>query len=198
MIRPGQIRRPVLWLGLAIILAAGAPLTSPRPVPRPTTATPALPPQHPSTRAQEAGLGVVLQNIFRPPPRRGTASQTPGYDPRLAVGISPRPPLRPGNFARIAASQPARQTTGTGTGTGAGTSRGAICGNRQIQGRALAAIPAKLPGCGLRNPVSVTSVSGVRLTTAATLSCETAKALNTWVRRGVMPAVGNRGGGLAS
>ncbi|HGG05590.1 MAG TPA: extensin family protein, partial [Aliiroseovarius sp.] len=48
------------------------------------------------------------------------------------------------------------------------------------------------------NPVSVTSVSGVRLTTAATLSCETAKALNTWVRRGVMPAVGNRGGGLAS
>ena len=43
----------------------------------------------------------------------------------------------------------------------------------------------------------ITSVSGVAVTGKPTVDCATAKALNDWVRSGVMPAVGRTGGGLA-
>lgn len=77
------------------------------------------------------------------------------------------------------------------------TMAGSVCGVSQIKGEAIAAIPGRLPGCGVANPVRVTEVSGVRLSQAAIMDCTTAKALNSWVRQGAIPAVGNRGGGLA-
>ncbi len=45
-------------------------------------------------------------------------------------------------------------------------------------------------GCGIANPVKVTSVAGVRLSQPATLDCDTARALKTWVERGLLPAYG--------
>lgn len=44
----------------------------------------------------------------------------------------------------------------------------------------------------------VTSVADVPLSTPATIDCGTARALKTWVERGVKPAVGKLGGGVAS
>lgn len=73
---------------------------------------------------------------------------------------------------------------------------GGLCGNPGIEGRAIAAIPARMPGCGLRGGVEVTAVDGVRLSSPATLDCRTANALHAWVRGAVKPAVGRRGGGL--
>lgn len=74
---------------------------------------------------------------------------------------------------------------------------GSVCGVSQIRGETIATIPGRLPGCGVANPVRVTEVAGVRLSQAAIMDCNTARTLNTWVQQGAIPAVGNRGGGLA-
>jgi hypothetical protein len=41
-------------------------------------------------------------------------------------------------------------------------------------------------------------VDGIPLTTPATINCDTARALQTWVREGLVPAVGRTGGGVAN
>ena len=76
--------------------------------------------------------------------------------------------------------------------------QGSVCGDPGIRGENISRIPAKLKGCGLNNGVAVTEVSGVALTQTAKIDCNTAKALKTWVDKGVKPAVGRRGGGVKS
>ncbi len=152
-----------LWaLAMVLLLAAGAPVTSPRPLPRPG--------------GMDPGLEAVLQEILRAPLSPGNGG---------VVLVSPRPAPRPG--LPVADRRDERRPR-----------RGSVCGMRQIRGTPVPAIPGKLAGCGVRQPVRVTEVSGVRLTQAATIDCATARALNEWVVRGVKPAVGRRGGGLAA
>jgi hypothetical protein len=76
--------------------------------------------------------------------------------------------------------------------------RGSICGDLNIQGEVLASIPGRISGCGIENPVRVRAVSGVTLSTPATMDCTTATALRTWIENGARPAVGSEGGGIAS
>lgn len=52
--------------------------------------------------------------------------------------------------------------------------------------------------CGITNPVRVSAVAGVQLSTPATLTCPAARALEEWVITGAKPAFGRKGGGLAS
>ncbi|OIP87255.1 MAG: hypothetical protein AUK37_01735, partial [Rhodobacterales bacterium CG2_30_65_12] len=100
-----------------------------------------------------------------------------------------RPEARPtGNgLARLASAvTPPRATS----------RKGSVCGVAEIKGEALAPIPGR-GACGIEQPVRVASVSGVALAQRPTIDCTTAKALNTWVREGVIPAVGRTGGGVA-
>ena len=108
---------------------------------------------------------------------------------------SPRPEARPANLARertvrVAGvrSQPLPPTT---------SRQGAICGTRDIEGVRLAPVTARVQGCGIEEPVRVTSVAGVALSQAATMDCPTALALREWVTDAVVPTIGNRGGGVA-
>ncbi|MDQ2093798.1 extensin-like domain-containing protein [Rhodalgimonas zhirmunskyi] len=75
--------------------------------------------------------------------------------------------------------------------------KGKICGDRAIQGEAIGRVPGRIRGCGVESAVRVKSVSGVALSTPATMDCATAKSLKSWVDRGLAPAVGRRGGGVA-
>ena len=52
-------------------------------------------------------------------------------------------------------------------------------------------------GCGIRNAWVVTEVSGVKLSRPSIMTLEAAEALDEWVRKTAIPAVGNRGGGLS-
>jgi extensin-like protein len=72
-----------------------------------------------------------------------------------------------------------------------------ICNSRAIRGENLSDIAPALPGCGLKNGVRVVSVSGVTLSPPATLSCRSAKALNSWVSSSVIPTLGRLGGAPA-
>jgi hypothetical protein len=65
---------------------------------------------------------------------------------------------------------------------------GAVCGVPAIKGEEIAPIKSKIKGCGVPEAVRVTSISGVRLSQAATIDCSAATALNTWVDQVVQPA----------
>jgi hypothetical protein len=65
---------------------------------------------------------------------------------------------------------------------------GSVCGVAAIKGEPMAPIGSKVSGCGVAEPVRLTSVSGVRLSQAATVDCSIAKALNSWVDEVAQPA----------
>jgi len=73
---------------------------------------------------------------------------------------------------------------------------GAVCGDSAIQGAAVGRVPGRVSGCGLDDAVSVSSISGVRLSMKSTMDCGTARALKTWVDGSAIPALSGKGGGL--
>ncbi len=111
------------------------------------------------------------------------------------VARSLRPWARPSGLrpASIAVGATATQPVLVSAGKGR-----ALCGRRSIRGDKLSRIPGKLRGCGVKRPVRVRSVAGVTLSQPAVMDCQTAKALETWLEKGVKPAVGRRGGGVVS
>ncbi|SFR10235.1 extensin family protein [Poseidonocella sedimentorum] len=107
----------------------------------------------------------------------------PDQTARIAVSLVPKP--RPPEIIRRAmAQQQAR-------------ARGAVCGDPDIQGDRVGAIPGRMKGCGIGEAVRVRSVLGVRLSQTSLMDCTTARALKTWIRKGAKPALGQTGGGLA-
>lgn len=71
------------------------------------------------------------------------------------------------------------------------SAKGSVCGVAAIKGEKIAPIRSKVKGCGLKDGVRVTSVSGVRLSPAITVDCATATALNRWIDDVVQPAYGH-------
>ncbi|WP_371156464.1 extensin family protein [Jannaschia sp. 2305UL9-9] len=110
----------------------------------------------------------------------------PVIDPQGLVRRSDRPLIRDGQAIPVAARRP-RQDTGAG----------GICGRGSIKGEVIAPVSGD-GACGIPNAVRVTAVSGVTLTRPARMDCGTAQALDTWVRDGVVPVVGRRGGGAVA
>lgn len=94
----------------------------------------------------------------------------------------PHPKARPAGFAKLF------------RGNKGGFSRkGAVCGVNAIKGSRQQSFGNPGKGCGIADPVQVTSVSGVRLSQPALMDCTTAKALNRWVREGIKPAFAAKG-----
>lgn len=99
----------------------------------------------------------------------------------LAVAVALRPPARNFRVVERAAAQQAPPPPAP---------RGALCGIAGLEGEVLAAIRGS-GGCGVEEPVRVTSVAGVRLSSAAIMDCGTAAALMTWVQRSAQPRFNN-------
>jgi hypothetical protein len=115
----------------------------------------------------------------------------------LAVARSQLPRLRPEGERRAflqRASAVRTQPPATGT---TGRATGQLCGVRGIEGTTIPPVVANVQGCGVSDAVRVRSVDGVRLSEAAIMDCDTARALHAWVRTGLRPAVGRLGGGPA-
>lgn len=74
----------------------------------------------------------------------------------------------------------------------------AVCGDPALQGEVVGNVPGRIRGCGVQNAIKLGSVSGVTLSQSSVMDCGTAKALKTWVNKGVKPAFGNRGGGVSA
>lgn len=149
--------------------------------------------------------GAVAEAVLAggPPPRPDTlvlaAASVTTAPPRqlsqLIVARSPIPPKRSEterlrNLRQVAA---VRSQPSPGAVTGRAT--GSLCGVSGIEGSRLPRITSNVQACGIAEPVRVTAVNGVRLSQAAVMHCDTARALNKWVREGLRPAVGRVGGG---
>lgn len=177
-------------LGLALLLAAPAG-AEPRPVPRPDAQVVTM-----SAR----GAVAVAPKVQAPPvspipvPRltaaardlrdRGLllAAALPRIDSGGLVRTGPRPVLRDAEIIRAMSANP-RASRG-----------GGICGRGSLRGEAIDPVPG--PGaCGIPDAVRIRQVAGLNLSTPARMDCATARALDDWVREGVLPRVGAKGGG---
>jgi len=205
-----------LLAACALALLTAAPALAEgmiRPLPRPDAlATPAPPPAPAAAPVTQRRVfaGSAPARSIRPPARSVTITlvQRPAPAPQVSavtamVGprfLSPRPAPRPADLAaprRSARDQTALASAGQVPVEPGGTllrpRKGALCGDPDLRGEVLAPITGKVRGCGIKEPVRVTEVAGVRLSTPATLDCPTARALRAWVEDGLKPAVGRRG-----
>ena len=183
--------------GLAAILIAlaataqAAPMEeSPRPQARPDALAGSLAPLLPPGRAATAQprADVLAQMVPAVPVAAGVM---PRGDARLA-GVRPVPrPAQPEAVLRVAAA-PAPRLAAPGK-----LAKGSVCGIPGLTGHPIPAISSRVAGCGLADGVEITHVSGIPLSLPAQVDCGTAAALKSWVDGGILPAVGNRGGGVA-
>ena len=179
------------WLALLLLCASTAE-AEPRPVPRPaaeievmsatgsTLAAPALAAVVTSSRPR-ARVDAQMQQMRTV--AAAMQSDQPVIDDRGLVRRSSRPVLRDDEIILAASRRPRPANSG-----------GGLCGRGTIRGEVIPAVVGS-GACGIPNPVRITAVSGVQLTTSARMDCDTAVALDTWVRSGLLPEVGRRGGG---
>ncbi len=74
--------------------------------------------------------------------------------------------------------------------------KGLVCDSKNIQGTVIDAIPGRIAGCGVAQPIKVRAVAGIPLSTEAIMDCTTAKAMARWVDNGVLPAFKSYKGGV--
>lgn len=176
-----------------------------RPRPRPATAPPAMP--QAVTQVAPAPVAPLIRPRPRPTAVAVASSAALPPQPALATALPVlRPRPRPASWVTEApqvqeASAPQATPERRGGLFGGLFSRrereakptpvdGFVCGDRDIRGEELAPITSRVRGCGIEEPVRVTSVDGIRLTTPATINCTTARALKTWINEGMRPAFG--------
>jgi hypothetical protein len=152
-----------------------------------------------ATLAASQTAASAPETSIRPAPRPAADAPATRAAPVLAaVGVvqSPRPEARPRGFLERFTVRAAGVRTQPAPETIIGR-QGAVCGVRDIEGVRLAPIAGRVQGCGIAEPVRVTAVGGVALSTPATVDCNTALALRAWVKDAVLPTVGRTGGGVA-
>lgn len=160
--------RPRPWGGVAaspVAAPAAAPMTQALP-PQPSALVAQVPVVRPMPRPQGIGRNVATAASAAPPP---------------VVERERRGGLFGGLFGRREREERAERSR---------PGDGFVCGDRDIRGEELARITSNVRGCGVDEPVRVTMVDGVRLTTPATIDCPTARALKSWINEGVRPAFG--------
>ncbi|KAA9008279.1 extensin-like domain-containing protein [Histidinibacterium aquaticum] len=150
-----------------------------------TTSTSQAPWYNVSEIAPGSSLRPEMRDPIDPVTITGGAARAEWYQVEisaLAPARTERPTLRPpAILARATALADQRR-------------RGAVCGDPAIQGERVGRVPGN-GACGIEGAVRVRSVAGVALSSPATLDCNTARALKSWVESGLKPAVGNEGGG---
>ncbi|MFV1440776.1 MULTISPECIES: extensin family protein [unclassified Phaeobacter] len=159
--------------------AANAPDRSLRPNARPDPAAVA------ALTPTPAAAAVTVSSDLRPqgrPPSEQAVAMAALRLPMMPTGpeASLRPHLRPGDLAeKILFGKRKRRKT-------------SVCGDIDIQGAEVGAVPGRLNGCGAKNAVRVRSVAGVTLSQQSVMTCDTARALKKWVERDVVKAFGRR------
>lgn len=188
---------PVVFVLSALPLLAEAPASSPRPLPRPAAVTA-------MAAANAAVTAPAPAALPRPRARPAGLTATPPQPEALIpldtliASVRPRPrpadlaPLPEIDLAAVAPSDKAPKTKQKMPKREKAGKAGSVCGDPQIKGEKLARITSKVKGCGVEEPVRVTSVSGIRLSQPATITCETAEALRQWVDGAMRPAFGKK------
>ncbi|SDC97263.1 extensin family protein [Ruegeria marina] len=171
-----------LW---ALPAMANAPANSLRPIARHATAADPVVEAAVKLAAADASASVAVSRV-RPNARPASdqeilaAARTPALQD-AGPEQSSRPEARPQEVEERALFGRKKRL------------KGSVCGNPDIQGEPVGRVSGKINGCGVKDAVRVTSVSGVQLSVPATMDCDTAQSLNTWVDRSVKPTFRRRG-----
>lgn len=177
--------RALFLSSLCLVSPAFADTPTMRPLPRPAVLAEVVTPEAASADVAEtpasediASTAAVTQSI-RPLPRP---------DVTEVVARAPRKSLMAKLFGpkKTVARRPDAQAP-------QGSVKGSVCNDPAILGTLIADIKGAQKGCGVDNPVRITSVDGVALSTPATIDCDTAQALREWVTAEVKPAFGGTG-----
>jgi hypothetical protein len=171
---------------------ADAPATSIFPEPRPAAVEAAV------DTAVESALaaatvpvadGSAMTTSPRPRARPATAAAEAPLT-FVATAAAPAPRERRGFLASLfgppRARPPADDTPEAPQPTG-----NSVCGDPAIIGQRLEPITSRTRGCGVDEPVQITSLDGITLSQPSTVDCTTAKALRQWVDEGLRPAFGD-------
>ncbi|MGP3695850.1 extensin-like domain-containing protein [Rhodobacter sp. NSM] len=168
---------------------ADAPSVSLRPLANPAAAVPVV------VSAEASAPAEVLRPRARPAVKLVATEVMPGK-PAMSFLAPPKPEVTRrgflGTFFRPKARPPETVTKAGAVRTLPGSAmvqgrKGSVCGDPTIRGATLAPIAGKIRGCGIADPVQVTAIDGVALSMAATMDCGTARALKTWINRGLRP-----------
>lgn len=116
---------------------------------------------------------------------RKRIAQPSGEGSRGGVMASLRPLLRPLVIGREATKRKEERA------------RGMVCGDKAILGEVIGRVPGRIAGCGIDSAVKVRSISGVALSQHSLMDCGQARATKSWIDKGMKPAVGGYGGGVA-
>ena len=140
-------------------------------------------------------VGMVQAQEIRPMPRPAPdVDATAAAAPQVAQPVTPmiRPQPRPDFPAPQAPPvQPAAQPlvpVPQGQKPVKASMKGAVCQRPEIKGKTLAPIVSRNAGCNVPDAVLVSQVAGVVLNPPATINCEEATALSSWVTKGLQPA----------
>lgn len=167
--------RRSFWICLAVFVAttasAAAPETSLVPLTRPG-----------KTEVASVVVNPKLRPVVRPAsPQVTAASARPTDLPFLGPENSIRPFVRPEELEQQVFFKKRKLR------------KGSVCGDIDIQGKAVGRVNGKIKACGINDAVQITSVSGVKLSRPSTMDCSTAQALNKWVDKTVKPTFKRRG-----
>ncbi|KIC25894.1 extensin-like domain-containing protein [Leisingera sp. ANG-M6] len=150
-------------------------------------ATPDASMEPPARLAGDASLEAIVAPLpgIRPVSRpkseqRLAAASRPASLPMLAPGASLLPFARPDSLAEQVLFKRRQRR------------KGSVCGDIDIQGDDVGHVSGTLPGCGAKDAVRVREIAGVRLSQASLMTCNTARALKTWINREVETAFGRR------
>ena len=142
-------------------------------------------PVDPVVEAAVAAAVAEVRPATRPVSEQVQVMQASAVLPITGPAISTRPTVRPEAATKAFLFKKRKERRAL--------KRGAVCGNLQIQGEVIGAVPGRTRGCGIKDAVRITSVSGVRLSRPATIDCPTAQALNSWVENSLKPGFRRRG-----
>jgi hypothetical protein len=118
--------------------------------------------------AAALSLGFVLIAVNCVPAQIPAPRPAPVASSGPGLSFSPIPPIKPAyesNPAPIRAVAPGDM----------------VCRDPRLKGIQKASFTGTIPGCGIGNPVNVTEIAGIKLTTAATLDCRTARTFANWL-----------------
>ncbi len=207
-LRPAVL--PLVAVLLAMPALAEAPLRSLRPVTRPQAAPLKIvlpvPVAAGAAIPAPAGSKGVAPGPVASGARGPDASFIPASVPGVAKSLRPKPrPVTPASVLRPALpSLPAVQSPGQPVAPiprslpeFSAPVPGSVCADPSIRGTKIPPVIHVADGCGLADGVQITQVSGVKLSIPATVDCPTARALNSWVKRSVIPTLAGMGGGVA-
>jgi hypothetical protein len=141
------------------------------------------------TASETALPDSVLTSSLRPVPR--PRALTEGLAALKAASNAPGLDLSgkvPDDEIELAAMPPPTKKEERKKKREAVSKKGSVCGVASIRGEEIAAIKSEVNGCGVEDPVAISSVAGVRLSQTATVDCSIAKALDRWVAEVAQPA----------